>query len=825
MSIPPPLIHNMAIKYEPALPILKTSTWVAILRHDVQNPNDIQDMQSFLYLKCHPNISIRTLRMHYFQRYPLDELMLLHRGRFIDDFTLVGMLRENYKPEDAMVAFHAVEVAELSDKRLRSEAEEVMVKNKGNFTGLGPKREGRDQDHAITILSDEEADDSGARSDSSNTENGICTTRSKRHVEPFTDQQIDLTLSDDASDQEVKYEDEAGDDASDGPNASEYIESNLPTLWKRMGDLSDEECHFLIGSLRHQCEVSSCRRELYLKNWTRLGAKNQPLCFDCSSALLKWQGASKEEIDELNREAMDNGVGKALLKEEDREPVLDGAGWCSPASFATDYRDELEEAHRWEDSEQASDDGSDQEMPVTNDDTFVTAREHQHSFPGAPVSQFGFADSVHTSPPNEGLNDTFVTAQEHPHSSRDAPAFQCSTVDSNRISFLDRGFSQFPDNHKPPSPELGGDHMQWQPSQQAPQSRNGWLGDLRTTLDVNSQQEDVPPSSPAYGPPHTHSTFVSRSWGFSNLNSRSNPAASSPIYGDWRQGANFASSSPPFSSSRDQFDFSGPPPTYGDPYQTSHPTQNTGMAYTSIPFTRRHSAGYQTQNVGMAYTPIPFTGQQHVTYQAPSYQNDAFSMGALQEQNRVQEAEMDDEDDDEIPALNGIGGVDSDMPEVEHQVQLNARMEEEADAEGDFDLVEYPSQTYTNDAFSPSSPANHTATAGTTSSTHPSNPYTQSFHSPPPSTQWQQPPLPSHATTAPHPGLSTAASASAVEDHREDEGEWQGIASEASAGEEPDEILVDAGALADDEDDGDYMDSEQGSGDDDGEDGFAEESE
>ena len=53
MSIPPPLIHNMALKYKPELPMKAKNTWVAILRHDVKTPNDIQEMANFLFMKCH----------------------------------------------------------------------------------------------------------------------------------------------------------------------------------------------------------------------------------------------------------------------------------------------------------------------------------------------------------------------------------------------------------------------------------------------------------------------------------------------------------------------------------------------------------------------------------------------------------------------------------------------------------------------------------------------------------------------------------------------------------------------------------------------------
>ena len=691
--------------------------------------------------------------MHYFQRCPLDELLLLHRGWFIDDFVVVGTLRHNYKPEQGMVTFHAVDVRELRDERVKAEAKKVMVKNKGNFTRLGLRGEGRDHDHAITVLSEEDSD---GHSDSSSTVIMTSKLQSKHNVEQVTKQGIDPSNGDGESDHEMTdqdeaeqdeaeqdeaeqdeaEQDEAEQDEADGPNASDYIESNLPTLWKRMSDLSDDECHFLIKSLCHKCENPSCRRELYLKNWTRLGAQGQPLCFECSRSLLKWQGAVKEDIEQLNRDAMTEGMGNALLYEDDGEPSLERATWFCPRSFGSDYIDRLEDSCRWEYSEYGSE--GEHEVNAASEEVYMTAPEDQHSSHAAPVSQMSTSD--------ESPDSTFVTARAGSHSSPDAQASQSNAADLNQTFSSVQGALRFSDN-----PGLA--HPQRGPAQQPSQSRNGWLGNLSHSYGTAAQQQDVAPQD--------------------------NHAPIAPIHGDRRSRYKFTYShyGPSFIDPDQHCDIPGPSRTSSDPYETLRNQPNVGMGYTPITFTGHHPPGYQTQKVGMAYTPIPFTAQQQVANQLGGYviggkshsydtqSKDAYQMVGYS------------------PAYgNGVttyrtfpaGAFGSSSPPPEHLVP----------------------QTQSQHQTAPEAPT-----------TTPASSLGGAFGSSNPSSQYRITQTQSQHQTAPEAPTGTSTPGPAEDNNTEDSEEWEGI-SDSSDGEESDEMPVDAGAFADDEGDADYVDEE-----------------
>lgn len=53
MSMRYETLHALAATYKPDLPIKSTSTWVAILLHEIANLEAIQAEKDFLWVKCH----------------------------------------------------------------------------------------------------------------------------------------------------------------------------------------------------------------------------------------------------------------------------------------------------------------------------------------------------------------------------------------------------------------------------------------------------------------------------------------------------------------------------------------------------------------------------------------------------------------------------------------------------------------------------------------------------------------------------------------------------------------------------------------------------
>ena len=51
--LPPIDIYQKAKQLKPDLPIMATSTWIAILHHDKTSLDEITDETDFLWIKCH----------------------------------------------------------------------------------------------------------------------------------------------------------------------------------------------------------------------------------------------------------------------------------------------------------------------------------------------------------------------------------------------------------------------------------------------------------------------------------------------------------------------------------------------------------------------------------------------------------------------------------------------------------------------------------------------------------------------------------------------------------------------------------------------------
>ncbi|KAL9090579.1 MAG: hypothetical protein Q9159_001923 [Coniocarpon cinnabarinum] len=151
-----PAIHRLASDFAPTNPFKsKESLWVAVLNHNVSTINDIKDGKAFLWIKANPLITVRTVKFKYFERFPLDEVVLQHGWKILPDNTPVGSLRGEFRTAN-LVAFRALVRDDITDKHLLADI-------KQNEENDHPRRHGDTEDDPFDLCDDDDQEEENQR--------------------------------------------------------------------------------------------------------------------------------------------------------------------------------------------------------------------------------------------------------------------------------------------------------------------------------------------------------------------------------------------------------------------------------------------------------------------------------------------------------------------------------------------------------------------------------------------------------------------------------------------------------------------------------------